>query len=187
MGSYRDSHFALQLRARALDHELAAAQRRALASEEAQRDLAERLERMRDGVAEEDSLEERGLRRWRAALHCLALVGLATAATSAAIFMMAYFPEPNFSWQGVRNAVWVVRDDAVGLLGGCAILVLGTPWFAIPWLGSVGLRKRRRWGWLMSVIACLLWLPTPLFPLPAYALTRLFRFDTRRVFFDSRA
>lgn len=182
---YRDAGLALHLRVDALDRELDGVRSRAEAAERAHAETLERLERLREGVAESDDLDELGLLRWRPALLVLAGVGIAASLVGAILFATAYFPEPHPTWQGVRNAAWIVRNGvgATGLLGAAAIIALGAPWFVLPWVGARGLERRRRWGWLTSVIASVLWLPTPLIFVSAYSLSRLFRASTLRVFF----
>jgi hypothetical protein len=182
---YRDDGLALHLRVNALDRELEQERSRAEAAERARAEMLETLERLRDGVAEDDDLDEIGLLRWRRALLALTGVGIVGSVVGAILFATAYFPEPHLTWQGLRNAAWIVRHGvgATGLLGAVAILALGTPWFVLPWVGSRGLLRRRRWGWLTSVVACVLWLPTPLIFVSVYSLSRLFSASTMRVFF----
>ncbi len=182
---YRDTGLALHLRVDALDRELDRERSRAEAAERARAEMAERLERLRDGVAEDDDLDELGLLRWQRALLVLTGVGILGSVVGAILFATAYFPEPHLTWQGVRNAAWIVRHGVgtTGLLGATAILALSAPWFVLPWVGARGLQKRRRSGWLVSVVACVLWLPTPLIFVSVYSLSRLFRASTLRVFF----
>lgn len=182
---YRDTGLALQLRTEALDRALECARLRADEAERAHADTLEKLERLREGVAESDELDELGLLRWRRALLVLTGVGIVASLTGGILFATAYFPEPYLSWQGVRNAAWIVRNGvgATGLLGASAIIALGAPWFILPYVGARGLVQRRRWGWLTAVIASVLWLPTPLFLVSVYSLSRLFRGSTLRVFF----
>lgn len=182
---YRDTGLALHLRVDALDRELEQERSRAAAAERARAEALEKLERLRDGVSEDDDLDELGLLRWRRSLLLLTGVGILGSVVGAILFATAYFPEPHLSWQGVRNAAWIVRHGvgATGLLGAAAILALGAPWFVLPWVGARGLQRRRRWGWLTSVVACVLWLPTPLIFVSVYSLARLFAGSTMRVFF----
>lgn len=182
---YRDTGLALRLRVDALDRELGATRARAESAERAHAETLEKLERVREGVAEQDDLDELGLVRWRRALLVLTGVGVLGSTMGAIAFAAAYFPEPWLCWQGVRNAAWIVRNGvgATGLLGASAIVAVSAPWFVLPWIGARGLQRRRRWGWLTSVIACVLWLPTPLILVSAYSLSRLFRASTLRVFF----
>ena len=183
---YRDTGLALHLRADALDRELDEVRLRAEAAELAHARTLEKLERLREGVAESDDLDDHGMLRWRRALSVLSVAGIVGSLVGGFLFATAYFPEPNISWQGVRNAAWIIRSGvgATGLLGAAAIFALGAPWFVLPWIGARGLKRRRRWGWLTSVIACVLWLPTPLILVSAYSLSRLFRASTLRVFFE---
>ncbi|MBW2460381.1 MAG: hypothetical protein JRH11_01960 [Deltaproteobacteria bacterium] len=73
--------------------------------------------------------------------------------------------------------------DGVAETGGGAIFVLASPWAVLPFAGAMGISARRRWGWLVAVVAAVLWLPTPVFPLSLVVLLRLFGDRTREVFF----
>ena len=112
-------------------------------------------------------------------------LGILAALITAFAFGGAYFPEPMISWQGLENAAWIVRhrEGLLGLGGGSAIALLFAPWAALPVWSAVGLRRRRRWGWLLGIVSSVLWLPTPAFPIGLYVLVRLMRGSTRRVFF----
>ena len=182
---YRDTGLAMSVRVHALDRELDETRVRAESAERAHAEALEKLERLRGGVAEADDLDELGLLRWRRALLVLTGAGFVGAALGAILFATAYFPDPQLSWQGVRNAAWIVRNGvgATGLLGAAAIIAVAAPWFVLPWMGARGLRRRRRWGWLTSVVACVIWLPTPMVLVSTYSLSRLFRGSTLRVFF----
>ena len=176
---------ALRVRLDGTASELARARVEQRDAETSLRDVRERLERLRDGVAEEDDLDVRGLPRLLFGLQLVGVLGLLAAATLAFVFCAAYFPEPSISMRGLENAAWIVRnrEGLTGLAGAVAIFLSCAPWVVLPWSSAVGLRRRRRWGWLLGVVSSVLWLPTPALPLGLFLLVRLFSGRTRRVFF----
>lgn len=185
---YRASEEALRARLenseRALRHQL----HRADSAEEALSDATTRLGRLRDGVTEADDLDEKGFSPIvRGSLHTIGLLGILSALAAAFTFAATYFPAPYASWVGLRNAVWIVRhrEGLTGLAGAAAIFALASPWAMLPFAGAVGIATRRRWGWLVAVVAAVLWLPTPVAPLSLIVLSRLFNVRTRSVFFGA--
>lgn len=182
---YRDQVEALRLRLAGTDARLAEAHLEVDETRRALADAQRRLERLRDGVIEDDDLGTAELPRLLWTLQLVGAVGICAAVAAAVIFAQTYFPDAMISMQGVRNAVWVVEnaDGMTGLGGGTAILVLVAPWAVLPWASSIGLRRRRRWGWLLAIVSAVLWLPTPALPFGTYVLVRLFTARVRRVFF----
>lgn len=174
----------MRARLEVTERALSVRDREAAAAERALTDARERLARLRDGVAEEDDLDAVGFLHNVRALQVTALLGLLCALCAAFFFAGSYFPEPQLSLEGLRNAAWIVRhkEGVVGLAGAAAILVLGSPWAVLPFVGAVGLSRRRRWGWLISMVAALLYLPTPAFPLSLVVLRHLAGADVRSVF-----
>ncbi len=183
---YRASEEALRARLDISERALWYEKNRATSAEVALSDVATRLGRLRDGVAEADDLDQAGFSSWlRGALHGIGLVGILAAVGGALAFAASYFPELYLSAGGLRNMAWIVRhrQGLTGLAGGVAIFLLASPWAVLPFAGAVGISARRRWGWLVAVVAAVLWLPTPVFPLSLMVLLRLFGDRTRGVFF----
>lgn len=182
---YRADEEALRARLEVTERALAERARRAAEAERALAETRERLARLRDGVAEEDDLDAGGLGRYVRALQGAGVVGLGGAVVAAVLFAATYFPSPDLTLDGVRNAAWIVRHEEglVGLSGAAAILVLASPWAVLPIAGAVGVARRRRWGWLVSIVAALLFLPTPAFPMSLLVLRHLFSARIRQVFF----
>lgn len=169
----------LQTRVGDLADELAAAKAAGLRAES-------EVERLREGIGDDpDLVDDVQYRRTQRGLRLIGLTGLVCFITGVSWLLAHRIGPPMWSWQGVEN-FWfhVTYGDALSSLamsGGIAVLL--SPWLVLPWLGAIGLRRQRRWGWVLGVVGALLFLPTPLMPVAAYTLTVLFSGRVRALYF----
>lgn len=183
---YRDAHLARRAHLDTLARELADAEHaRERMRAERDRALLE-LQRTRDGVDPDPALEAdpayRRVRSVLAVLGALAALGMVVALVPLVSSLVA---EPLLTSDGLRNFGWHLAHGRglVGLGATGFVLVLASPWLVLPWLGRRGLSATRRWGWTLSVAGSALFVPTPLLPLAAFALSVLCSRRVRRVFF----
>jgi hypothetical protein len=96
-----------------------------------------------------------------------------------------WMPEMLLDARGLRNFFWSVEHGhgAMALAATGFVAMLGLPWIVMPWLGARGLDRQRRWGWMLAVAACCLFVLSPLLPVAVFALIVLLSPRVRRVFF----
>jgi len=143
------------------------------------------LERIRDGVEVDPALETEPI--YRRLLGGLRVAGL-LAATAIAIGLVPLLSRvlqaPLLSTQGLRN-FWfhlVHGRGVVALAAAGFAIVVASPWLVIPLLAARDLRRHRRAGWTLGVVACALYLPTPLLPLAVYGLVLLYSSRIRKAY-----
>ncbi len=162
-----------------LDARLAEAERARAAAE------AE-SERLREGIGDDpELLSAPSYRRVQLGLRGIGAIGGAAFLVGASWLLAVRIADPLWTIQGLRNLWFHVRfGDAIetfAIAGGLALLL--SPWLALPWIGAIGLRRQRRWGWTLAVVAAVLYLPTPLMPVAALALAVLTSGRVRALFF----
>ena len=185
---YRDAHLAAHAQIHSLERELRdVARERAALQHERDRALLE-LQRTRDGVDPDPALEsDVGFRRARAILAVLGVLAALAMLAGLVPLLSSLVADPLPTAQGLRNFEWHLLHGRglVGLAAAGFVLVLASPWLVLPWLGRRGLTASRRWGWTLSVAGCALFVPTPLLPLAALALSVLLGKRVRKAFFYS--
>lgn len=185
---YRDAHVAAHAQIHSLARELADVEReRAALRAERDRALLE-LQRTRDGVDPDPALEtDVGFLRARRVLGVLGVLAALAMLAGLVPLLSALVADPMLDAQGLRNFAWHVLHGRglVGLAAAGFVLILASPWLVLPWLGRLGLGASRRWGWILSVAGCALFVPTPLLPLAGFALSVLLGKRVRKVFFYS--
>ncbi len=148
------------------------------------------LDRLREGIGDDpDLLEDRRYRWTQTGLRALGAIGLAGLLVGLVPLFHRFFGEPYLTWQGVVNLGFHFRDGDgfAGLASAGAVLMLASPWLVLPWLGAIGLRRQRRWGWALANIGALLYLPTPLMPLSILAMMVLWSGRVRALYFPRDA
>ncbi len=169
----------LQTRVGEITGELAAAERA--------RHLAEvELDRIREGIGDDPDLpDDIQYLRTQTGLRLLGTVGLVGFVAGIAALFADRIADPLWSWRGVQNLWFHIQygDALTSLAIAGGIGLCAWPWLVIPWLGAVGLRRLRRWGWALAIVGALLYLPTPAMPIAAYALMVLFSGRVRALYF----
>ena len=185
---YRDTQLAAHAQIHTLERALGDVERERAALEH-ERDRARlELQRTRDGVDPDPALEtDVGFRRARTVLSVLGILAALAMIAGLLPLLSSLVADPLLDAQGLRNFGWHVVHGRglVGLAAAGFVLMLASPWLVLPWLGRRGLSQTRRWGWTLGVAACALFLPTPLLPLAAFALSVLCSRRVRKVFFHS--
>jgi hypothetical protein len=185
---YRDAGLATHVQIDSLSRELADAERERQELR-AERDRARiELQRVRDGVDPSPELEtDTSYRRARTVLGVLSVIAAISMAAAIIPLCSSLVAEPLLDAQGLRNFGWHLAHGRglVGLAAAGFVLVLSSPWLLLPWLGRRGLCDMRRWGWTLSVAGCALFLPTPLLPLAAFAMSVLLSRPVRSAFFHA--
>jgi hypothetical protein len=182
---YRNEGLANALHIDALRDDVAALSARLAEAERARERALAQLERIRDGVEVDPALETEP--SYRRLLGGLRVVG-ALAALALAIGLvplLAHLVEaPLLTARGVANLVFHVTrgHGLVGLGAAGFVVMVASPWLALPLLAARGLVRHRRSGWTLGVIACALYLPTPLLPLAVYGLVLLYSSRVRRAY-----
>lgn len=183
---YRDAGLASHAQIDALSRDLAVLEReRAELRDERDRARIE-LQRVRDGVDPSPALDTNvSYRRARTVLGALAVIAALGMTAAIVPLCSSLVASPLFTSEGLRNFGWHLEHGRglVGLAAAGFVLVLSSPWLLLPWLGRRGLGQTRRWGWTLSVAGCVLFLPTPLLPLAAFALSVLVSRPVRSTFF----
>ncbi len=183
---YRDALLAADSQIEALRTRLARSEQEVLRIEEARARAEADLARVREGVDPDPDLHhEPSYRRTRLGLYALVLSATALGCIVIRLVLSRWMPDPMFSSPGLRNFAWSVMHgsgiEAIAATGFVAVLV--SPWVLAPLIALRGLSLQRRWGWTLAVVACALFLPTPLLPLSAFGMSVLFSQRIRRVFF----
>jgi len=157
--------------------------------EEAERKREEseaELDRLREGIGDDKALLDERRYRWtQFGLRALGLVGVLALVAGLIPLFERFFGEPYLSWQGLLNLGFHFEfgEGFMGLAAAGAVSLLVWPWLVLPWLGAVGLRRQRRWGWVVGIVSAVLYVPTPLMPLSVFALVVLFSPRVRALYF----
>lgn len=183
---YRNETLARETQLDALRGEFAALKAHLAAAEREREEAIARLERIRDGVEVDPALETdpryrrllRGLRVLGAVAGLAILIGLVP-------LLSAILEAPLITAQGVRNFSFHILHGRglVGLAAAGFVVMLASPWLVLPLLSARGLARHRRSGWTLGVVACVLFLPTPLLPGAVYGLVLLFSNRVKKTYF----
>lgn len=186
---YRDALLAADSQIEALRTRLAHNEQELRRIDEARARAEADLVRVREGVDPDPDLHhEPAYLRTRLGLYALMLSAGAVGVLVIHLVLSRWMPDPRFDLTGLRNFAWSVLHGG-GIEGIAAtgfIAVLLSPWLLAPLLALRGLSLQRRWGWMLAVVACALFLPTPLLPFSVFGLSVLFSKRIRRVFFSER-
>lgn len=183
---YRDALAAADAQNEVLRARLSRSQADLETSREAFEQLRAQLERLRSGVAPDPMLaDEPGYVLTRRALLVGATLAALVVIALVTVAALHWMPEPRLDLQGLRNFVWSLQHGrgVLVLAGTSFVALVSLPWVLVPWLGARGLHRQRRWGWTLAVVACWLFLPTPLLPAAAFGLVVLHSQRVRAVFF----
>lgn len=183
---YRDALLAADSQIEALRTRLAQTERNLEEIERARQQAEADLVRVREGVDPDPALhDDLSYRRTRLGLIALGLSAVALGCIVIRLVLSRWMPDPMLTASGVRNFAWSVMHgsgvEAIAATGFIGVLV--APWWLAPILALRGLSLQRRWGWMLGVIACCLFLPTPLLPVAAFGISVLLSQRVRRVFF----
>lgn len=187
---YRHPRVAEQAQVQALRADLGEL-REKLASIARERDTARaELERMREGIDYDPAIDaHRGFVLTRRGMGVLVAIGAALVSSAVAATLVAFFDAPLLTMRGVENAFFHLQHGrgALGVAYASLLALVASPWIVAPALAARGLRAHRVWGWVMAVLSCLLYLPTPMLPLSAIGLGVLLSRRVRRVYFPVSA
>jgi hypothetical protein len=183
---YRDALLAADSQIEALRTRLARSEEEVARIAEARARAEADLVRVREGVDPDPSLHhDRSYKQTRMGFYALVLCSLILFCVVIELVLSRWMPDPMLSLSGLRNFAWSVQHgggiEAIAATGFIAVLL--SPWLLSPLLALRGLSLQRRWGWMLGVVACCLFLPTPLLPFSTYGLTVLFSKRVRSVFF----
>lgn len=143
------------------------------------------LERIRDGVEVDPALEtEPSYRRLLGGLGFAGTLAAIAIAVGLVPLLSRIVAAPLWSAQGVRN-LWFHLEHGNGVVALAAAgfaIVVASPWLVIPLLAARHLHHHRRAGWTLGVVACVLYLPTPLLPFAVYGLVLLYSSRIRKAY-----
>jgi hypothetical protein len=174
---YRNETLARETQVDALRGDLAAIRAALEDAHRARADAIAQLERLRDGVEVDPALETERSYRWLLrGLRALGAIAALAILLGLVPLLSAIIESPLLTMQGVRNFGFHVMHGRglVGLAAAGFVVVLASPWLVLPLLSARGLGRHRRSGWTIGVVACALFLPTPLLPVAVAGLVTLF-------------
>lgn len=182
---YRNESLAQVTQIDSLRGDLADMRATLAAAEEARREALAELERVRDGVELDPEIEQdRGYRWLVRGLRALGACAALALVVALVPLLSRIVAEPLLTSQGVANLAFHLQHGR-GLIGLAAtgfVLVLVSPWLVVPLLAVRGLARHRRSGWTLGVVACALFLVTPLLPAAVGGLLLLYSSRVRRMY-----
>jgi len=182
---YRDQALARETQVVALRDQLDDLQAELDRTRRAREEAVVALERIRDGVHVDPALEsEPSYRRLLMDMRVLAAIAAIVIAASLVPLTSELVAPPRFDLRGLQNFAYHLQHGRglVGIAAAGFVVVLASPWVIVPLLSARGLARHRRAGWTLAVIACVIFLPTPLFPAAALGMVELFSRRIRKAY-----
>ncbi len=183
---YRNESLARETQVDALRGDLAALKSHLEDAHRAREAALAQLDRIREGVEVDPALETDSGYQWTLrGLRALAVVAALTIAIGLVPLLSAIIEAPLLTAQGVRNLAFHVLHGRglVGLAAAGFVVIVASPWLLLPLLSARGLARHRRSGWTLGVVACALFLPTPLLPVAVCGLVVLLSSRVRKAYF----